>query len=139
LIALLILVSALHAIRPLVPRGEPLIAAGFGLVHGLAFAALLGGLGSPARRQLGRAFPCSSGVLLPPRKPHGTDCGEAHPMGNSSGPIPAPRRHGRRALPAAFVVMATAAAISVALASSAARDDDDLFGALAPGAEHEHE
>jgi hypothetical protein len=45
LIALSILVSSLHAIRPLVPRGEPLIAAGFGLVHGLAFAALLGGLG----------------------------------------------------------------------------------------------
>jgi HupE/UreJ protein len=38
-------VSAVDAIRPLVSRGEPLIAAGFGLVHGLAFATLLGGLG----------------------------------------------------------------------------------------------
>jgi hypothetical protein len=45
LIALSIAVSAVHAIRPLIPRGEPLIAAGFGLVHGLAFATLLGGLG----------------------------------------------------------------------------------------------
>jgi len=45
LIAVSILVSAIHAIRPLVPRGEPLIAAGFGLAHGLAFATLLSGLG----------------------------------------------------------------------------------------------
>jgi hypothetical protein len=42
LIALSILVSAVHALRPLVPRGEPIIAAGFGLVHGPAFATLLG-------------------------------------------------------------------------------------------------
>jgi hypothetical protein len=45
LIALSIGVSAMHAIRPLVPRGEVLIAAGFGLVHGLAFASLIGDLG----------------------------------------------------------------------------------------------
>jgi HupE / UreJ protein len=45
LIALSILVSAVHAIRPLVPGGEAPIAAGFGLVHGLAFATLLGDLG----------------------------------------------------------------------------------------------
>lgn len=45
LIALSILVSAVHALRPLVPRGEPIIAAGFGLVHGLAFATLLGDSG----------------------------------------------------------------------------------------------
>jgi HupE / UreJ protein len=45
LIALSILVSALHALRPLVPRGEVIIAAGFGLVHGLAFATLLADLG----------------------------------------------------------------------------------------------
>ncbi|MFE6482144.1 HupE/UreJ family protein [Streptomyces sp. NPDC057757] len=41
LIALSILVSGIHAVRPLVPRGETWIAAGFGLMHGLAFAALL--------------------------------------------------------------------------------------------------
>jgi HupE / UreJ protein len=34
-----------HAIRPLVDRGEVLIAGGFGLVHGLAFASLIGDLG----------------------------------------------------------------------------------------------
>jgi hypothetical protein len=45
LIALSILVSAVHALRPIVPGGEALIAGGFGLVHGLAFATLLGDLG----------------------------------------------------------------------------------------------
>lgn len=45
LIAFSIAVSAVHAIRPLVARGEILIAAGFGLVHGLAFASLIGDLG----------------------------------------------------------------------------------------------
>ena len=45
LIALSILVSAVHALRPVVPGGEALIAGGFGLVHGLAFATLLGELG----------------------------------------------------------------------------------------------
>jgi hypothetical protein len=42
LIALSILVTAIHAWRPLFPGREPQIAAGFGLVHGLAFAATLG-------------------------------------------------------------------------------------------------
>lgn len=45
-IALSVLVSAVHAVRPLVPGGEAWIAAGFGLVHGLAFAALVGDLGA---------------------------------------------------------------------------------------------
>ncbi|MEU9919633.1 HupE/UreJ family protein [Streptomyces sp. NPDC051001] len=45
LIALSIAVSAVHAIRPLVARGEVLIAAGFGLVHGLTFASLISDLG----------------------------------------------------------------------------------------------
>ena len=40
-IALSVLVSAVHAIRPLVRRGEVLIAGSFGLLHGLAFATLL--------------------------------------------------------------------------------------------------
>lgn len=43
-IALSVLVSAVHAIRPLVRRGEVVIAGGFGLLHGLAFATLLGSL-----------------------------------------------------------------------------------------------
>ena len=45
LIAVSILVSAVHALRPLFPGREAAIAAFFGLVHGLAFAATLGELG----------------------------------------------------------------------------------------------
>lgn len=45
LIAISILVSAVHAYRPIFPGREVLIAAFFGLVHGLAFAATLGRLG----------------------------------------------------------------------------------------------
>ena len=44
LIALSILVSALHAIRPLFPGREAWIAVGFGLIHGLAFASTLANL-----------------------------------------------------------------------------------------------
>jgi hypothetical protein len=44
-IALSVAVSAVHAIRPLARRGEPMIAAGFGLVHGMAFAGILTDLG----------------------------------------------------------------------------------------------
>jgi hypothetical protein len=40
-IAFSILVSAIHAIRPLFPGKEIYVAAGFGLVHGLAFATVL--------------------------------------------------------------------------------------------------
>ncbi|RBY80056.1 HupE/UreJ family protein [Blastococcus sp. TF02-09] len=45
LIAASVGVAALHAMRPLVRGGEVLIAGGFGLVHGLAFAGILTGLG----------------------------------------------------------------------------------------------
>lgn len=44
LIALSIVVSAVHALKPLTRGGETWIAAGFGLMHGLAFAAALEGL-----------------------------------------------------------------------------------------------
>ena len=44
LIALSILVSAIHAWRPLFPGRESYVAAGFGLVHGLAFASTLANL-----------------------------------------------------------------------------------------------
>jgi len=44
-IALSVLVSAVHAVRPLVREGEVLIAGTFGLLHGLAFAALVDQLG----------------------------------------------------------------------------------------------
>jgi len=44
LIAFSILVSAIHAMRPIFPGKEVYVAAGFGLVHGLAFAAVLSNL-----------------------------------------------------------------------------------------------
>ncbi|MGI4864108.1 MAG: HupE/UreJ family protein [Janthinobacterium lividum] len=50
LIALSILVSAVHAWRPLFPGREAWVAAGFGLVHGLAFASTLAGLHLDAGR-----------------------------------------------------------------------------------------
>lgn len=49
LIAVSILVSAAHAVRPLFPGREAWIAAGFGLVHGLAFASTLANLQLDAR------------------------------------------------------------------------------------------
>lgn len=45
LVAVSVAVAAVHAARPLVRGGENAIAAGFGLVHGLAFAGILDGLG----------------------------------------------------------------------------------------------
>ncbi len=44
LIAVSILISAIHAIRPIFPGREMYVAAGFGLVHGLAFATVLANL-----------------------------------------------------------------------------------------------
>jgi hypothetical protein len=38
LVAVSIVVAAVHAIKPMIPRGELIIAGGFGLVHGTAFA-----------------------------------------------------------------------------------------------------
>ena len=45
LIAVSILVSAVHAFRPIFPGREAFIAGGFGLVHGLAFATMISGTG----------------------------------------------------------------------------------------------
>lgn len=44
-IAVSILVSAIHGWRPLFPGREAFVAAGFGLIHGLAFATLIGRFG----------------------------------------------------------------------------------------------
>jgi hypothetical protein len=44
LIAFSILVSAIHAIYPIFPGKETYVAAGFGLIHGLAFASILANL-----------------------------------------------------------------------------------------------
>lgn len=41
LIAISILITAIHAIRPIFPDKEIFVAAGFGLIHGLAFATVL--------------------------------------------------------------------------------------------------
>jgi hypothetical protein len=48
LIAISILVSAVHAIRPIFPGREAIVAAGFGLVHGCAFATTIAGYGFDA-------------------------------------------------------------------------------------------
>lgn len=48
LIAISVLVTAIHAIRPIFPGREAQVAAGFGLVHGLAFATVLADLKLPA-------------------------------------------------------------------------------------------
>jgi HupE / UreJ protein len=45
LIAVSILVSAVHAIRPIFPGREAVVAGSFGLVHGLAFATTMAGYG----------------------------------------------------------------------------------------------
>lgn len=45
LIAVSIFVSAVHALRPIFPGREAFVAGFFGLIHGWAFAATLGGLG----------------------------------------------------------------------------------------------
>ena len=50
LIAFSILVTAIHAIRPIFPGREAQIAAGFGLVHGLAFATVVADLNLTAGR-----------------------------------------------------------------------------------------
>jgi hypothetical protein len=44
-IAVSILISAVHAWRPIFPGREPVVAAGFGLVHGLAFATVVSRFG----------------------------------------------------------------------------------------------
>ena len=48
MIALSVLVSAIHAMRPLFPGREPYVAFGFGLIHGLAFATVIAGFGADA-------------------------------------------------------------------------------------------
>jgi len=62
LIAVSVFVSAIHAIRPLFPGREPAIAAFFGLVHGLAFAATLGQLGLHRWARLGNVFAFNVGI-----------------------------------------------------------------------------
>lgn len=62
LIAISILVSSLHALRPIFPGREPVIAACFGLIHGLAFAAILGQLGLGGWVRLANIFAFNLGI-----------------------------------------------------------------------------
>ncbi|MDE0775622.1 MAG: HupE/UreJ family protein [Nocardioides sp.] len=64
LIAVSVGVAALHAIRPVVPHGEELIAGAFGLVHGLAFAGILTGLGLRSTTSLLALLAFNLGVEL---------------------------------------------------------------------------
>lgn len=63
-IALSVAVSAVHAIRPLVRHGEEVIALGFGLVHGLAFAGILADLGIDGSASLVSLLAFNIGVEL---------------------------------------------------------------------------
>jgi hypothetical protein len=62
LIAVSILVSALHALRPLFPNREGFIAAFFGLIHGLAFATTLGQLGLGRWQRVGGILAFNLGI-----------------------------------------------------------------------------
>jgi hypothetical protein len=62
LIAVSILVSAIHAIRPLFPGREAIIAASFGLIHGLAFASALNELGVTGWYRLISVFGFNLGI-----------------------------------------------------------------------------
>jgi hypothetical protein len=46
-IAVSIVISAVHSFRPLFPGKEPLVAGTFGLIHGLAFATIIGSFALP--------------------------------------------------------------------------------------------
>ena len=62
LIAVSILVSAIHALRPLFPGREAGLAAFFGLIHGLAFAATLAGLGLGRWERVGGILAFNLGI-----------------------------------------------------------------------------
>lgn len=64
LIALSILVAAVHVLRPLIPGGEAFIAGGFGLIHGLAFASLLGELNLESSALVYTLFGFNFGIEL---------------------------------------------------------------------------
>ena len=62
LIAVSIFVSALHAVRPIFPGREAWIAAFFGLIHGLAFAATLDRLGLGRWERVAGIFAFNLGI-----------------------------------------------------------------------------
>jgi HupE / UreJ protein len=61
-IALSILLSAVHAFRPLFPGREAAIAGGFGLVHGMAFASTLAELGLGGWERVASIFGFNLGI-----------------------------------------------------------------------------
>ena len=64
LIAASVGVAAVHAMRPLARSGEVVIAAGFGLVHGLAFAGILADLGLAGTASIPALLAFNVGVEL---------------------------------------------------------------------------
>jgi hypothetical protein len=64
LIAVSILVTAIHAIRPFFAGNEVYIAGGFGLIHGLAFASTLGNLNLEAGRMALSILGFNAGIEL---------------------------------------------------------------------------
>jgi hypothetical protein len=62
LIAFSILISAAHALRPMFPGREPMIAAGFGLIHGLAFATTLQNFGVDAWQRVASILGFNLGI-----------------------------------------------------------------------------
>ena len=64
LIAVSILVSAVHALRPIFPGREAWVAAGFGLIHGMSFASVLSGFHLDAWRMAQCIFGFNLGIEL---------------------------------------------------------------------------
>jgi hypothetical protein len=62
LIAVSILVSAVHALRPIFPGRETILAGCFGLVHGLAFASTLSALGLGRWERVASIFGFNLGI-----------------------------------------------------------------------------
>ena len=61
-IALSVLISAIHAMRPLFPGRERWVAFGFGLVHGLAFATVISGFGATVAARATAIFGFNLGI-----------------------------------------------------------------------------
>jgi hypothetical protein len=64
LVAASILVAAVHALRPLFPQREWIVAGGFGLIHGLAFSQTLAAMHLGLKAKLGALLGFNLGVEL---------------------------------------------------------------------------
>ncbi|MGC3990058.1 MAG: HupE/UreJ family protein [Chthoniobacteraceae bacterium] len=63
-IGITIIVSAFHAIRPLFPGWEPVLAGGFGLIHGLAFSSAIAPFGFSAWHMMMTILAFNLGIEL---------------------------------------------------------------------------